>query len=185
MFSTEDCLVCALPIKSERRARSTRTDPLTWVLRTPTPLHGMRPHPQIRHGPFFAVSADMRVLQVHALSELTNEFVPLLPCSLLRMDDAIDMSIPRLYVSLRVFPVLRAGYVVRRASGHSSSCVGKGRQYNLRNTPANTIIWRFASASLACFKPCVLRLDPQPGRVLKIFYTSLSLPSYAGAAGAS
>ncbi|CAM9456895.1 unnamed protein product [Scytosiphon promiscuus] len=64
VFSTEDCLVCALPVKSERRARPTRADPLTWVLRTPTPLHGMRPHPQIRHGPFFAVSADMRVLQV-------------------------------------------------------------------------------------------------------------------------
>lgn len=35
-----------------------------WAFRTPTPLHGMRPHPQIHHGPFFAVSADMRVLQV-------------------------------------------------------------------------------------------------------------------------
>lgn len=64
VFSTEDCLVCALQVKSERRARATRVDPLSWVLRTPTPLHGMRPHPQIRHGPFFAVSADMRVLQV-------------------------------------------------------------------------------------------------------------------------
>ncbi|CAN0362423.1 unnamed protein product [Pylaiella littoralis] len=74
VFSTEDCLVCALPVKSERRARPTRADPLTWVLRTPTPLHGMRPHPQIRHGPFFAVSADMRVLQV--LPTLPEKGIP-------------------------------------------------------------------------------------------------------------
>lgn len=73
VFSTEDCLVCALPVKSERRARPTRADPLTWVLRTPTPLHGMRPHPQIRHGPFFAVSADMRVLQVRQRERLRVE----------------------------------------------------------------------------------------------------------------
>lgn len=65
VFSTEDCLLCALPIKSERRARPNRLDPLLWAFRTPTPLHGMRPHPQIRHGPFFAVSAGMRVLQVN------------------------------------------------------------------------------------------------------------------------
>lgn len=64
VFSTDDCLVCALPIKSERRARPNRADTLMWAFRTPTPLHGMRPHPQIQHGPFFAVSADMRVLQV-------------------------------------------------------------------------------------------------------------------------
>ncbi len=77
VFSTEDCLVCALPVKSERRARPTRADPLTWVLRTPTPLHGMRPHPQIRHGPFFAVSADMRVLQVpNILSDPLNSVYP-------------------------------------------------------------------------------------------------------------
>ncbi|CAM9308631.1 unnamed protein product [Ectocarpus sp. 4 AP-2014] len=74
VFSTEDCLVCALQVKSERRARPTRVDPLSWVLRTPTPLHGMRPHPQIRHGPFFAVSADMRVLQV--LPALPEKGIP-------------------------------------------------------------------------------------------------------------
>ncbi|CAM9331513.1 unnamed protein product [Ectocarpus sp. 6 AP-2014] len=74
VFSTEDCLVCALQVKSERRARPTRVDPLSWVLRTPTPLHGMRPHPQIRHGPFFAVSADMRVLQV--LPALPDKGIP-------------------------------------------------------------------------------------------------------------
>ncbi|CAM9947612.1 unnamed protein product [Ectocarpus sp. 12 AP-2014] len=74
VFSTEDCLLCALQVKSERRARPTRVDPLSWVLRTPTPLHGMRPHPQIRHGPFFAVSADMRVLQV--LPALPEKGIP-------------------------------------------------------------------------------------------------------------
>lgn len=68
VFSTEDCLVCALSVKSERRARPTRVDPLLWAFRTPTPLHGMRPHPQIQHGPFFAVSADMRVLQVRCVA---------------------------------------------------------------------------------------------------------------------
>ncbi|CAM9277675.1 unnamed protein product, partial [Laminaria digitata] len=74
IFSTEDCLVCALPIKSERRARPNRSDPLLWAFRTPTPLHGMRPHPQIRHGPFFAVSAGMRVLQV--LPALPEKGIP-------------------------------------------------------------------------------------------------------------
>lgn len=79
--------MCALPVKSERRARPTRTDPLTWVLRTPTPLHGMRPHPQIRHGPFFAVSADMRVLQVHALREFTNGFA--FSCLFVRLENMV------------------------------------------------------------------------------------------------
>lgn len=94
VFSTEDCLVCALPVKSERRARPTRADPLTWVLRTPTPLHGMRPHPQIRHGPFFAVSADMRVLQVgqRELARIEASLISSRPTDTSRVDGIAETS---------------------------------------------------------------------------------------------
>lgn len=112
--------MCALPVKSERRARPSRTDPLTWVLRTPTPLHGMRPHPQIRHGPFFAVSADMRVLQVHISAfqayEGGNSLMAL--GRMLRLDDVVDISKSRVHVSRRVLPALSvAGRAAARSPG--------------------------------------------------------------------
>ncbi|CAM9814816.1 unnamed protein product, partial [Discosporangium mesarthrocarpum] len=74
IFSTQDQLVCAMAVKAERRCRPNRSDPLLWAFRTPTPLNSMCPHPKIQQGPFFAVSADRRVLQV--LPALPEKGVP-------------------------------------------------------------------------------------------------------------